>query len=328
MAYTIRQESFASVIGPWQALLSTCSLDTVFLTPQWQQTWWHQFGQEDELCLLGVWKDSTLEGLAPLMRRNGTISFLGGTDLVDYHDFLVPQEQEECLYTALFNHLDGLAWSTLDLSSLPGSSPTLRRLPDLARARSYRVELEPEDVSPGTALPESWDEYLAGLTKKDRHELRRKLRRLEGAGEVHTYIARDPDQLSQALDDFFRLLRQSRGDKADFLTPEREQFFRAMAKELLDAGIFSLFFLELDGQRVAATICLDYNDTRFLYNSGYNPSYARLSVGLLLKALCLKDAIEHGMRYFDFLRGAEEYKYDLGAQDTQLYHLVIQRSSP
>ena len=79
-------------------------------------------------------------------------------------------------------------------------------------------------------------------------------------------------------------------------------------------------------KRVAAAMCFDYGGARLLYNSGYDPSYGYYSVGLLLKALCLKDAIEQGKAYFDFLRGPEPYKYDLGAKNTALYQMVVTRS--
>ena len=41
-------------------------------------------------------------------------------------------------------------------------------------------------------LPATWDEYLGTLSKKDRHELRRKLRRLEsGGGDVELKVVTD-----------------------------------------------------------------------------------------------------------------------------------------
>ena len=70
-------------------------------------------------------------------------------------------------------------------------------------------------------------------------------------------------------------------------------------------------------------MCFDYGNSRFLYNSGYDPSYSALSVGLLLKALSLKNAIDDSMKYFDFLRGDERYKYHLGGEDHYLYTMVV-----
>ena len=326
MVYTVKQETFASVTKPWTTLLSNCKLDTVFFTPEWQSTWWQQFGEEGDLCLLGVWRDSLLEGLAPLVLNNKTLKFIGDTDLVDYHDFLITDGKEEQICSSIFGYLDQLDWDTCDLRSVPETSGILTWLPKLAQAQNYRVTMEKEDVSPGTQLPATWDQYLDNLTKKNRHELRRKLRRLENSGHVITSSIRDPQYLPDALNDFFSLLRKSRTtDKADFLTPEREGFFQSIAQNLSESGLFSLFFLEFESHRVAATICFDYKKTRFLYNSGYDPEYNRLSVGLILKALCLKDAIAQDMQYFDFLRGPEAYKYDLGGKDTTIYRLLIQR---
>ena len=45
--------------------------------------------------------------------------------------------------------------------------------------------------------------------------------------------------------------------------------------------------------------------TRLLYNSGYDPEFSYYSVGLLLDALCLREAIEQKLRYFDFCSLAE-----------------------
>ena len=175
------------------------------------------------------------------------------------------------------------------------------------------------------ALPQDWDQYLAGLTKKDRHELRRKLRRLASAGEHQWYCNFEPQAVEGSLDDFLSLVRLSREDKDHFLTPQRERFFRRAVAATAAMGLVRLFFMELAGQRVAAALCFDYGPCRMLYNSGFNPEYSYYSVGLLLKAFCVRDAIEDGREYFDFLRGNEAYKYDLGGKDKVLYRTVVNR---
>ncbi|MEE8347693.1 MAG: GNAT family N-acetyltransferase, partial [Dehalococcoidia bacterium] len=68
------------------------------------------------------------------------------------------------------------------------------------------------------------------------------------------------------------------------------------------------------------------NGEALLYNSGYNPDYAYLSVGLLSKALALRKAIEEGRSRFDFLRGPEPYKYDLVARDVAVYRCTVRRN--
>ncbi|MEE8442113.1 MAG: GNAT family N-acetyltransferase [Dehalococcoidia bacterium] len=325
MALRIVQEDFSPTWDDWEALAAQTLRPSVFQTPLWHHVWWKELGGQAELRLISLREDETLVGIGPLMLHDDTLMFLGDTDLWDYHDFVIARDRDADFYPVLFEYLRQERWSRMDLRSLPEDSTSLRYLPELAKACGYRVEVTKEDVSPGVALPATWDDYLMGLTKKDRHELRRKLRRLEKQESYECYEVNGTSSLQGALEDFFILMRDSRQDKAIFLTPERERFFRHMADELARADLLKLFFMEVSGKRVASALCFDYGQTRFLYNSGYNPEYSSLSVGLLLKALCLRNAIGEGKTYFDFLRGDEPYKYDLGAKDMGLYQLVIQR---
>ena len=327
MSRFARLDSYQGSEKQWEELLSSCAVDTLFNTPQWQKVWWEQFGDGAEMLLLSLKDENGIAGIAPLARRNGTISFIGGQDLFDYNDFLVSREAEFRFYPSLLDHLDGEEWQTIELSSLPENSPTLVYLPDLAREHGYSVEVQEEDVAPGLSLPDNWDAYLNILSKKDRHELRRKLRRLNSSGEeFRHYKLTDPLEVESNLEHFFSLMRNSGEAKRLFLTQPREQFFRSMAKDMASIGVLKLFFLELKGERVATAMCFDYGNSRLLYNSGFNPDYGYYSVGLLLKVLCLKDAIEEGKEYFDFLRGSEPYKYDLGGRNRIVYQMVVRRN--
>ena len=198
-------------------------------------------------------------------------------------------------------------------------------LPDIAKLDGFEVDLHESGTTPYMELPDSWDDYLAGLRKKDRHELRRKLRRLEESGDFHVEQVSDVQGVSEAMEDFLHLMGQSRDEKSHFLTEERGAFFRDISVALARRGLLQLFFLEVDGVRTAATVCFDYNNVLSLYNSGHNPEYAALGTGFLLKALCLKKAICEGKDYFDLLRGTEPYKQHLGAKGQELYCLSIHR---
>jgi CelD/BcsL family acetyltransferase involved in cellulose biosynthesis len=292
------------------------------MTIEWQQAWWEQFGDANaELCLISIGPDDAPLGIAPMMMSGDTLTFLGDTDLFDYHDFI---DVGPGFHQALAECLAPEPWRTMDLRSVPAFSPAIEFLPDALRAIGCTVEIEEEDVVPGMDLPESWDEYLAGLRKKDRHELRRKLRRLEAAGDVRVVEA-DPNNLDAEFDVFRDLMSESREEKRDFMLPERQAFFRRMIEWTQQAGFLRLFFLELNGERVATTLSFDYDGRRLLYNSGYRLQHGRLSVGLMLKALCINDAIERGLTYFDFLRGPEPYKYHLGGQNVGLRRILARR---
>ena len=121
-------------------------------------------------------------------------------------------------------------------------------------------------------------------------------------------------------------MRLSKADKDEWMTPERERFFHQITQRMAQDGRLRLFFLEMEGQTVATSLCFDYDSSRLLYNSGYDPEYSYYSVGLLLDALCLREAIEQNMDYFDFLRGDEPYKAHLGGQQHILYQMVVKRN--
>jgi CelD/BcsL family acetyltransferase involved in cellulose biosynthesis len=118
-------------------------------------------------------------------------------------------------------------------------------------------------------------------------------------------------------------MQESKGEKRDFLVPDRQAFFQAIMDRMYQEGLARLIFLEVEGERVAAVVCFDHAGRRFLYNSGYRLSHSHYSVGILLKALCIEDAIREGLVYFDFLRGPEPYKYDLGGKDVNLYRIPL-----
>lgn len=321
MPYRVASESFETVADPWTKLLGECATNTIFVTPQWQQLWWNHWGDGRELEILSVWDDAgDLVGLAPMRLGGRKMSLVGSTDVCDYSDFIVSKAHAEAVLPAVFEDLSKRCWDRLVLHSVPDGSPTLAIFPALAKARGWSVELTQENVCPRADLPNDWESYLNGLTKKDRHELRRKFRRLDSAGDVRFYQSAQPDK---DMDDFIRLHTLSREDKAEFMTREMEAFFRE-AVGLPPAG---LYFLEVDGIRTAAIVRFDCGDSRLLYNSGYDPKYASLSVGLLLKAWAIREAIESGMKCFDFLRGDEPYKYDLGGVDYPIFELLVTREA-
>jgi len=319
--------SFASLEELWNSLIPDCGVKSFFLSHDWQRLWWDSFGEGRELLLLAFHQASENLGIAPLQRQDDVVSFLGDTDLFDFHDFIIPQGKEAAFYPILEDYLTSQPWQQLYFPSLSHTSPTLEYLPQMAERQGWKCQVEQEDVSPTLILPEDWDTYLSGLRKKDRHELRRKFRRLEGAEGFEPKVYTNPEDVANKLGAFFDLMRQSREEKHRFLTPERESFFRAMAVALAEVGVLGLWFLEQNGTPVSSALCFDYCGRRLLYNSGFDPAFAELSVGLLLKATCIQDAIERKLTSFEFLRGDEPYKYHLGGVDQVVYQMTVSRTA-
>ncbi|MDA1278930.1 MAG: GNAT family N-acetyltransferase [Chloroflexi bacterium] len=323
----VEQATFEDIAGQWQHLIDGCSAPTFFDKQTWQRTWWSEFGENSELKLLVARSDSgDVKMIAPMMIEGGEISFIGSTDLVDYHDFLTQDRTRSESIRAIVRAIGDMpAIDRINLESIPGNSATISQFREAAENSGWNVEIRREDVAPRLELPATWDEYLMGLRKKDRHELRRKLRRLEAGGDVQQTELTQPDQIDAAFDDFVQLHRMSSVDKAEFMTPERERFFRKVALAMAREYSTRLCFLEIDGEKVATSLSFVCQDVRYLYNSGYNPAHSRLSVGLLNHALAIKSSIEQGIKIFDFMRGDESYKYHLGGVDRELFTLTATR---
>jgi CelD/BcsL family acetyltransferase involved in cellulose biosynthesis len=326
MAYSMVLDSFTSLEEKWQELLVTCATNQIFLTPQWQRAWWQVFGKGYELLLLSVHEASELVGIAPMMRQNERLSFIGSSDVCDYMDFIVRRGREDFVFPRLLDRLESLEWNIIDLESLLPHSLALSCLAPLARQRGYQVQIEQMDLSPQLFLPSSWDEYLALLKAKDRHELRRKLRRLEQTKATRSYTITEKEQLRREMESFFVLFKMSDFQKACFMTDQKREFFEVMVSSLAEKGYVRLSFMEVGGVRAASSLCFDYENEVYLYNSAYDPTHTHLSVSLLLKVFCIREAIDNGKKRFDFLRGDESYKYDLGGQDVPIYRCVIARS--
>lgn len=326
MELTIQCENISQLEPDWSRLLEGMCQPYPFASPAWIQTWWNEFKPEGSLCPLSLRQDGRLLGVAPLMRRGDGLSLAGDPNICDYMDLVTHCDNRAAVLKGLLTHLARAeSWRVLEFWGLAQSSPTLALLPEVAAELGYRVTTKLEATCPGVDLPSTWDDYLANLSKKDRHELRRKLRRVTEAGETRFYCLTDTADVARGMDDFLSMHRGSRQDKAEFMTATMESFFRRSTLILADKGLIRLYFLEVGGKRVASVICFAINNDLWLYNSGYDPQYSHLSVGLVSKALCVQDAITQGMRRVDFLRGNERYKYELGAVDRPVYDCVITR---
>lgn len=316
---------FGTIAGDWEGLLGQSPIKSIFLTPQWQELCWQNLWVSGwQLLLLAIRGEDGPIGIAPLRRREGTICFIGNVEVSDHLDFVLREGEEKAFYQAFLEALQAEDWHTLDLHCLPPHSPTLAHLPALAERLGFSVALEPEEVSPAMGLPDTWEGFLASLDKKHRHELRRKMRRLQENDSFRFYSLAGGD-LPGGMDDFLRLHRVSAPEKATFMDRPMEAFFRTMAAHLAAQDWARLYFLEIDGKRVSTALCFEYGEEILLYNSGFDPAYRGLSVGQLLKAFCIQDAIESGKKRFDFLRGNEHYKYELGGVDVPLYRCLVQR---
>lgn len=309
----------------WDRLVARSGEASVFLTWAWQTEWVRAFLDGRPLRILLVADDAGARvGLLPLYEERPRLwRIVGGEDVSDYLDLIAVTGVEAQVWTALLEHRAGEE-ATWELRGVRPASPTLTLLPSLAASRGFEVVPEVEERCPVLALPGTWDEYLARLSGKDRHELRRKMRRLEtDLPGVQARVEGPGDGWEPAMTEFLRLHRLSRQGKARFMDEAMERFFRAALRALADRGRARVWFLEHEGGNLAAFLCLEYGASVGLYNSGFDPERARLAPGIVLLAHVIRDAIQRAIPVFDFLRGEEPYKYGFGPAAEDLFRVRL-----
>jgi len=338
-------DGFAALAGEWDALLQESRANTLFLTHGWQSTWWRNLGEGDLWIL--AWRQAgtgRLVAIVPLYRiifgesagpdyaGKRQLNIVGCIEVSDYLDLIIAEGWESHVHSALIQWLesdDAPEWDLLDLCNLHEQSLTHSVLPPMLEAAGMQVRVFQEDVAPQFSLPLRFEEYLSTqVDKKQRHEIRRKMRRAEREAVVGFHIVGQGQSLEAEVDDFIALQRASRADKSEFMTPHMRRFFHSAARMLYDAGWLRLCFLTLNGEKAAALFAFEYNGHFMLYNSGYDPeAHAHLSPGWVILAYAIQYAIASGCHRFDFMQGNEAYKYHFGSEDLRVMRVIAQRQA-
>jgi len=321
----------------WNALLAESMTNVPFLRYEYLAAWWQTLGG-------GEWKDAALSlvtaheadrliGIAPLFRTANhdglpALMLLGSIEISDYLDVIVRKEDLSRFLGGLLDELASQppdAWSVLDWYNLPDTSPTLAALKEESAKRGWTCTEEIYKPTPSIPLPGDWETYLAGIDKKQRHEIRRKMRRAEESDQqVRWYIVEEESQLDSEIDAFLALMAND-PEKAAFLTETMRAQMRATVHNAFREGYLQLAFMEVFGQKAAGYFNLDYGNKIWVYNSGLDRTFMELSPGWVLLGYLLQWANEHKRAEFDFMRGDEDYKYKFGGQNRHVMRAKVTR---
>jgi CelD/BcsL family acetyltransferase involved in cellulose biosynthesis len=316
----------------WRELLTLDPDRHIFATPEWNRVWWEEFGAGKDLFLLIMTRADSVTAIVPLYRKpegnQKILRFLGGIDLTDYLGPVCSVHDRDLVAATLVRWLSetDIEWDVFDAHSMPVPFGFAEYLVDHADRRGYRFSLDQEETTALLPLPGDWNKYLAGLQSKERHELKRKRRRLERE-HPDAHVRRTTEQTLEAdLKSFIEMHRGAEGMKGHFMRSEIATFFERMAHVFMPLGWLRLDLLEIGERAVASTFGFELEGVFYLYNSAFEPEAYRLSPGLVLVSELVRDSIANGLKVFDFLRGPERYKYELGAQPVPLNNVRMERT--
>ena len=316
---------------------STVSATYRFSPFEYLHAWWQTRGggewpDDSQLALIAAFEDERLVGIAPLFLANNltgdhALMFVGAVEVSDFLDFIVTPEDLPGFISGLIDYLredaDLPLCRHLDLYNILDESPSLSVLKAEAEKRGWSHEQSLLQSSPIIALPGDFETYLAGIDKKQRHEIRRKLRNMD-ANPVESgfYFVDNSEKLQAEVDAFLDMMTQDPNKQA-FLTPMMREHIHNTARAALEGGWLQLAFFTLDGEKAAGSMSFVYDDRLWLYNSGWEWAYREFSPGWLLLAHQIQWATENGIQAFDFMRGDETYKYRFGGVDRHIYRVKL-----
>ena len=314
-------------VAGWEALHDRGPRASPFLSPRFLLPWYRALGRGCDVRV-ARWTpgDGPDEGLLFLCRcGEGGWTFLGGEQVADYLDALVAPVHAEAFWREFLERgLPALGGGPQRLPGLMEGTPALSLVPSICRETGLSCCVEEMDKAPFVSLPGTFEEYLGRLATKERHELRRKMRRAaELLPGLAFRVTRTPDELASDLPSFVGLLRKSHPAKETFMDEAMATFFREVAEGFLASGRLRLAFLSTRGVDVASVFQFRTDGALLLYNSGYDPKLRAANPGLVLIARSIGQAIVEGCSEYDFLRGTERYKYDLGGVDRGIYRLTV-----
>ncbi|GAB4500816.1 MAG: GNAT family N-acetyltransferase [Anaerolineales bacterium] len=327
-------DSLETLSHAWNNLLAESVTNAPFLRYEYLCTWWNTRGggewpPEAELRVYTAEQEGQLLGVAPLFLAKGKLWLLGSVEISDHLDLIARPQTLPAFVAALLAQLEqdpAENWSALEWVNLPDWSPTPALLQSEAEKHGWHYSQEIYQPTPYISLPGNFETYLEGIDKKQRHELRRKMRRAEESGRgVRWYIVRDEAALESEIEAFLHLMSQE-PEKNEFLTEAMRDHMGQSLHAAFRAEWLQLAFLEIDGKKACGYINFDYNNRIWVYNTGLDRSFMELSPGWVLLGHLLQWANENGRAEFDFLRGDEEYKYKLGGQNRFVLKVSVERN--
>ena len=230
----------SDIVNIWESFLKKSTEKTPYDQMIWKNTWINHFSNGYKFEYL-----HNEDFFVPLKINDSIASIIGDKDIVDYNNFL-SINQNFSKFEEILDQVFSLNIKSFQIFSISENSSTYTLLCNEKLQKKYSINFQKEDVSPYLKLPETWEEYISNLPKKKRHELRRKIRRLEENTEYNSGDYSTPNHKDEILDNFFKLHRMSSQDKNKFMTSKMENFFIDLISQMLMTNSIIYSYLNIN----------------------------------------------------------------------------------
>lgn len=309
-------EELQSIEALWIDLWRRDAAATPFQSPYWVLPWFRHFGSGGEVLAIVARENARLDALAPMFilrdeeEPSESLGMLIGTGNTDYLDVLATPGAPLAQILERITTADCATW---DLQQLRETSALLAA----PAPPDCDDEVEDQDACLVLSIEDAGDELQNIASTHFRKKLRyyRRLLEREGSVSLETPARETLDEFMDALFTLHAARWKRKGLPGMLAADVDQAFHRQVALCMLEARALRMYALRVKDRIVAVFYGFAHHDTVYYYLSGYDPSLDRMSPGTVVVAHAIAEAVLGGAKTFDFLRGAEDYKYAWGAKD-------------
>jgi CelD/BcsL family acetyltransferase involved in cellulose biosynthesis len=322
----------------WEQLFDEVPAASPFLAPAWMSAWQATVGSAGEPVVFCVRRAGRLaavlalseQPVRSLLGRVRRLSFLGEAVVAaDNLDLVAQPGWERPAAKAIVARLAAEPFDIVELDGLPSDSPMLQQLAwQLGLDRHRRYRLAPYQVCPFVELGEGWD--AAQARSRRPHQFGRLLRDLALMDGFELRTVTDRHQVVAAFERLLTLHEKRwavQGGSDAMSNPVIREFHRRLLPEMAARGLVRFEEMWVEGECRATYYGFGRGDHYRLYQTGYDPAWARRSVAFVRMTRSMQEAAERGVKTYDLLRGTETYKFDwaTAAQVTMRVQVVGDR---
>lgn len=326
-------EEIRAIAESWRALCLKSTTNWIYALPEWHIAWWTTIGQGRKMEIIGVYRDNALIGLLPLCILRSSwkegkvrvLEFSGGTQC-DQHDVIAEPGALSEVLDAIEPYLKKLCTrvDVVRLHNIPSDSSTV----DWFKKR-YQTYC---DTSPNPVLRLEGDyAKLEGQWRSShRGDVRRQRKRLEKEGPLAMEVIREQEKASDMLKEFFEVYRRKwelDGDARVLNNPLMQgpiqRFYQALINTVgVNSGVH-FTILTLSGRPISYHFGFLHNDRLYWYRPTYDKNYENFSPSKVHVSMLIELGCKKGWKEFDFLLGAEPYKYAWTTEERHVTSLVF-----
>lgn len=322
----------------WGFLLEKSETNVVYLAYDWVVSCWKVFGQRNKLIVLITENDGEVVGIAPLaitvQKRFGhqrrMIEFVS-TIWADYNDIIVSRKNKPIVLEAIFSYLCSIKdrWDVIKLNDIPSESSTASICKDKLSGYFRFFKITDSSVCPQLLFEGSHDRIKKNILRRKDFKYRHNWLKRRG-----NLVYRDCESAEEILSlintyfDYHISRWEPTETKSLFYSEINREFFRALVENMFNTGHLKFSVLSLNNLPVAFCFGFEYNKMVIRYKSTFNNAFRKRSVGLVLLKLMIEEAMKKGLRGIDYVRGAEDYKFQFSNVETRnkciyIYHNIL-----